>query len=170
MNEFQIAVQQTAGTLNRDIIDVIACAVKSVDIDTRTCTVTPIEGDAETEIAGVMIMAEVSDGIFPSPKVGSTVIVGVSTKKKALILMYSEVEMLVLLGGELGGIPKVIPLTEKLNNLEAKVNEAIGIFNSHTHIITAPSTPSGPPVPLIVGTLTPTLKGEIENVKITHGE
>lgn len=172
MSEISDTIQQLAGTFGRDIVEVIACTVKEVDVDTRTCTVVPIEGNAETEIAGVMIMAEVSDGIFPSPKIESTVIVGISSKKKTLILMYSEVEMLVLLGGELGGIPKVIPLTEKLNAIEQDINDLKTIFlttwtpvpsDGGAALKAAAATWAGFP-------LTETQREDIENTKITHGE
>lgn len=170
MNEFQTAIQQAAGTFNRDIVEIIAATVTAVDVATRTCTVTPISGNAATEISGVMLMAETSDGFFQVPKLESTVIVGISTKQKSFVIMTSDVETMALIGDELGGIVKVIPLTTKLNNLENALNSFIAIYNAHTHICAAPTLPSAPPIALVVDTLTPTLQEEIENVKIKHGE
>lgn len=71
--------------------------------------------------------------------------------------------------GDLGGLVKVIELTEKLNALENKVNQIISAFNSHTHILTL-STGTGSAAPTaspVSGTLTPTQRADIENEKIT---
>lgn len=71
--------------------------------------------------------------------------------------------------GSLGGLVKVIELTQKLNNLESKVNDIISKFNSHTHILTL-STGTGTAAATanpVSGTLTPTNRADIENTKIT---
>lgn len=71
--------------------------------------------------------------------------------------------------GNLGGLVKVIELTNKLNALENKVNDIISKFNSHTHILTL-STGTGTAAATanpVSGTLTPTNRGDIENTKIT---
>lgn len=172
MNEFQTAIQQAAGTFNRDIVEIIAATVTAVDIDTRTCTVTPISGDAKTEISGVMLMAEVSDGLFQVPKIDSTVIVGISTKQKSFVIMTSDVETMALIGDELGGIVKVIPLTEKLNNIEQDINDLKTIFS--TTWIVVPSD-GGAALKAAAATwagipLVETQQEEIENIKIKHGE
>ena len=58
-------------------------------------------------------------------------------------------------------------LVTKLNNLENKLNTFIGLYNAHVHVETGGST--SPTVSLVVGTLTPTVKANIENPLITHG-
>lgn len=72
--------------------------------------------------------------------------------------------------GALGGLVKVIDLTTKLNNLENKVNALLSAFNSHTHILTLTSGTgtAAPTVAPVAGTLTPTVRGDIEDTKITH--
>lgn len=70
--------------------------------------------------------------------------------------------------GALGGLVKIIDLTTKLNNLENKVNTLLSAFNSHTHLLTLTSGTgtAAPTVAPVVGTLTPTVRGDIENEKI----
>lgn len=68
--------------------------------------------------------------------------------------------------GELGGMVKVISLTEKLNNIENLLNGFIDSYNTHTHPVTATGSPTGVPVVPETGTLTPTERTDIENKKI----
>lgn len=92
-----------------------------------------------------------------------------------VLLEIAETKLLISDGltqfnqGSLGGLVKVIELTQKLNNLESKVNDIISKFNSHTHILTL-STGTGSAAATsnpVSGTLTPTQRGDIENTKIT---
>jgi hypothetical protein len=72
--------------------------------------------------------------------------------------------------GSMGGLVKVIQLTQKLNNLENKVNQLITAYNSHVHtgVTTGPGSSAITPS-TVSGTLTPTNRGDIENEKIVHG-
>jgi hypothetical protein len=72
--------------------------------------------------------------------------------------------------GAMGGLVKVIELTQKLNNLENKVNTLITSFNAHVHsgVTTGPGS-SGPTPTQVTGTLTPTQRADIENDKIVQG-
>ncbi len=72
--------------------------------------------------------------------------------------------------GSLGGLVKVIQLTQKLNNLENLVNDLIAKYNSHTHILTLSSGTgtAAPTATTETQTLTPTQRGDIENTKITQ--
>lgn len=73
--------------------------------------------------------------------------------------------------GAMGGLVKVIELTQKLNNLENLVNGLIAKYNAHTHILTL-STGTGTAAPTVTqetGTLTPTQRADIENDKIIQG-
>lgn len=69
--------------------------------------------------------------------------------------------------GSLGGLVKVVELTQKLNNLESKVNSLITAFNSHVHTgVTTGAGASGTTLTTVTGTLTPTQRADIENTKI----
>jgi hypothetical protein len=72
--------------------------------------------------------------------------------------------------GAMGGLVKVIELTQKLNALENKVNALITAYNAHVHsgVTTGPGS-SGPTPTQVSGTLTPTQRAEIENEKIEQG-
>jgi hypothetical protein len=56
-------------------------------------------------------------------------------------------------GGHLGGIPKLIPLTDAVNNLQAQINTLLDAFNSHTHTVSSGLTglPLPPLIPLSHG-------------------
>lgn len=72
--------------------------------------------------------------------------------------------------GQLGGMVKVLELVAKLNNLEDLVNDLISKYNAHTHLLTL-STGTGTAAATLTqetGTLTPTVRADIENDKITQ--
>lgn len=72
--------------------------------------------------------------------------------------------------GAMGGLVKVIQLTQKLNNLENKVNALITAYNTHVHTGVTTGAGSSAATPSTVsGNLTPTNRGDIENDKVKHG-
>lgn len=171
MNELKAAIQQLAGTFNKDPVSIIVCTVDSIDIDTRTCTCKAITGDATTEISGVQLMTEVSDGFLLLPLIGSTVIVGISVRNVAFIILFSEVDKIIMRGGDLGGVPITPDLVTRFNNIENDINDLKEIFST-----------AWTPVPNDGGaalkaaaaswsalTLIPTEDEDIENENITQG-
>jgi len=166
--ELKDAVQQLAGTFNRDIVEIISCNVDSVNEDTMTCDCTPITGNAITDIPDVQLTSEVADGILLIPKIGSTVIVAKSTRNTAFVLMYSDIDNIILRGGQLGGLIKIADLVSKINRLENLLNGFITIYNTHTHAVSGAATLV--PNQTETGSITPiTSRNDIENTKITHG-
>lgn len=98
----------------------------------------------------------------------------VQIDEDGLLLEIADTKLLISDGltqfndGSLGGLVKVINLTQKLNNLENKVNSLLSAYNAHTHILTL-STGTGTAAPTtssVPGTLTPTQRGDIENEKV----
>jgi hypothetical protein len=72
--------------------------------------------------------------------------------------------------GSLGGLVKVIQLTQKLNNLENKVNQLITAYNTHVHTGVTTGAGSSAVTPSTVsGALTPTNRVDIENDLVKHG-
>jgi hypothetical protein len=72
--------------------------------------------------------------------------------------------------GSMGGLVKVIQLTQKLNNLENKVNALITAYNTHVHTGVTTGAGSSAVTPSTVsGTLTPTNRGDIENALVKQG-
>ncbi len=171
--EIEVYVQRLAGTYLKDLISIFACNVDSVNEPERTCDCTPIGSEANTALPGVLLSAENNNGFLCLPVVGSTVIVAISTRNTAFILMYSDIEKVQFMDGSLGGMVKVIDLVERLNNIEDKVNDIITEYNAHTHlavdsVTSAPVTVS-PTVSQVVGALTPTVRSDVENDLITQG-
>jgi len=69
--------------------------------------------------------------------------------------------------GGLGGMVKVNPVLNALNNIQNTLNTFMNTtFNTHTHISAAPGSPTAVPVPLNTASLTVTALSDIENTKI----
>ena len=188
------AIQRISGTFDKDIPQLIICTVDSFDLETQTCECTPVGGDSTTTIPGVQLKAEPNDGILIIPKIGSTVIVAFSLKTSAYIFMFSDIDSVDIIipsatvggnptrikieegkitfnDGTFDGLVKVNDLVTKLNNLENKVNSIIAIFNAHVHsgVTTGAGSSAISPTP-VSGTLTATVKNDVENGLITHGK
>lgn len=70
-------------------------------------------------------------------------------------------------GGSLGGLVKVINMVERMNLIENRFNSHLTAYNTHTHPVTAVGSPTGLTVP-DSNDLTPTTRDDIENPKITQ--
>ena len=103
------------------------------------------------------------------PKVESDVLVLFSKNNNPFIVQYSEVENYVLNGTDFGGMVKVIELTEKINNLEKKLNDLITACSNQ--IVTLAPSGTFPLAPYFtsVTPLIETQQSEIENTIIKHG-
>ena len=169
------AVRRMAGTYNADTIFLVTAQVVSVDAAAGRCSVEAISGRSSTSIDNVEFQAVVSDGLLLIPRVGSEVKVLMSTYTEPFIVQYSEVEkafisadLIQFNDGALKGLVKVIELTQKLNDIENKVNSIISTFNSHLHTSGGAGAPTSPTTSPISGTLTPTQQSDIENPVITQ--
>ena len=169
MRKIQDAIQILSGSHLADRLFFIDAEVKTVDELSRTCVVIALSGKVGNEYTA-RLMASIDDGILAVPAVGSTVVVSGSDFNTGCIVQYSEVEKIIFRGGDLGGLVKVIELTEKLNNLEELLNNLITKYNTHTHAgVTAGGGSTAVTTSIETGTLTPTQQNEIENDKIKHG-
>lgn len=184
--EIKEAIQHIAGTHGTDPVYLCEAEVTSVDEAARTCEAVAISGRSEVPFTGVRLMPGVADGILTVPAVGSTIIVSYSKRIKPFVLQFSEVDKWVLISGSsfievkdgkitlndgtFDGLVKVGELTEKLNNLENKVNALLTAYNSHTHtgVTTGPGT-SGSTASVVTGTLPLTQQADIENDTVIHG-
>lgn len=182
IRQIEEAIQKLAGTYLRDLISIQACTVNDpVDKDNRTCDCTPIGGDADTIIPGVLLCAENNNGFLVFPEVGSTVIVALSTRNTAFVLMYSDVNSVQFMDGKFGGIPKIKDpddatkgLLKKINNLENKMNDFFSKWNVFcTAYVPGSPTVTGSPPNLTTSNmvdLVVTIESEISNDLITHGK
>lgn len=181
------AIQTLAGTYNADTVHLITAEVDSVDIPSRSCSVTTISGKKTTAIENVKLMAAIDDGVLFVPTVGSTVMISYSNYNLPFIVQYSEVDQILFISGSrqvsivdgkimlndgsFGGLIQIEKLVQKLNNLETLVNDLVTKFNSHTHILTLTSGTgtAAPTASPETTTLVQTIRNNIENTSITHG-
>jgi hypothetical protein len=169
MADIAKAIRELAGTRNQDEVKLYQCNVNSVDASKRTCNVTTITGNA-TLTFDAQITAGVSDGFFVVPEIDSMVFVLSSKYSLPFVVSYSDITDYIIMGGEFGGLVKVLELTQKLNNLENKVNEIISTFGTHTHNVINVGQQTAPTLTPINGSLTVTQRAELENTRIKHGE
>jgi hypothetical protein len=170
------AIQKIAGTFKADTVQLLSGIVTAVN--GNVCNVDAVSGNTSTPLTNVQFQAAVGDGIDAEPSIGSQVYVLLSKYNNPVIVSYSDIENLYIAAatliqfndGSFGGLVKVIELTQKLNNLENKVNDVISKFNTHVHsgVQTGGGT-SAVPTSIVSGNLTPTNRNDIENTVITHG-
>lgn len=144
------------------------CTVDSVDLTNNTCYCIPVNGDAD--ILGVRLIANENNGFLLIPEVNSIVIVSFLNDSAAYVSMCSKVSEIQLNGSNYDGLVKVQELTDKLNNLENKLNDLITACTNQ--VVTL--APSGT-FPLAsfftsVTPLTPTQQTEIENLTVKQGD
>jgi hypothetical protein len=160
------AVEILAGK-NEEIYS-IACNVSNVDKVKKICDCTPINGKAI--MYNVKLMSDDKTGFLLVPKNDSIVIVTMVNKYTGYVAMCSELDEIQLNGTNYDGLVKINDLVTKLNNLENKVNTIISTFNAHTHTgVTSGFSSTAVTPTLVAGTLTPTVKANLENTKVKHG-
>jgi len=144
----------------------IVCEVLAVTGDKCDCS--PVNGDAD--LIDVRLQASTTTGILITPTVGSNVVVSLLSNGSAFVSMYSDIDSIQLNGSNYDGLVKVNDLVTKLNNLENDLNTLKTAFSSWVTV------PNDGGAALKVATaswyaasLTPTVKANIENPLITHG-
>jgi len=144
------------------------CTVDSVDLVNLTCYCIPINDDAD--ITEVRLMANIDNGFLLIPEVNSIVVVSFLSDSSAYVSLVSKVSEIQLNGTNYDGLVRVQELTDKLNNLENKLNDLITACSSQ--VVTL--APSGT-FPLdsfftSVTPLIPTQQIEIENQTVKQGD
>lgn len=150
------------------------CTVVSVSGRLAVCQ--PIDDSAKLQKVRLQAIGGQSVGFVLVPKVGSYVIVTFIDKVNGFISSTTELkeifidtDLVTFNGGSNDGLVNVNDLVTKLNNLENTLNTFMNTtYNTHTHISAAPGSPTAVPVPLNTTTLTPTVKADLEDTKITH--
>ena len=183
------AIRKMAGDHKNDVVTYVNAEVVSVDLSSRTCVCSAIDGHTAYDLPNVQLMPIIEDGMLIEPTVGSAVKVIFSQNIEPFICQYSEIENITLTArtkiqlndGIFGGLIKIDNLIEKMNNLETDLNNLKGTLNIIVASVNAlpPSTPvlSTILAGILSGTLstyssnlfTPTLKVDLENTRITHG-
>lgn len=172
---------------NPNIMQTYLCEVESVD--GLKCDCKPVHGGASFfDVRLKSILDDSDNGLILTPKKGSLVLVGLieNNEASAFIVQYSDIEeltfknvngmsfevlksLLKLNGDSEGGLVKVKELTDKLNNVENKLNDLIIACQSQTVALAATGSFALAPFFTSVTPLQPTQKTEIENQKVKHG-
>src|SRR5579859_7276150 len=145
------------------------CSV--VPFDTETATNDPNAPNGPgIALEMVRIQSGTGNGISPVPAGNSVVIVGELAPSDYCILLYSELASIKFLDGSLGGLTEVINLTTKLNNIEKLLNKIVNSLNSWTPVPGDGGTALKTLITAAMLTdLTLTVRNDIENTLITHG-
>lgn len=170
----------TKMTGNHKIIPVhyLNAIVKSVDLNTRTCDVTAIDGLVDFDIAGVTLMAVIDDGFLIEPVVGSNVKIIYSPTVEPFVCQYSEIENITINSnnsitfndGSYGGLVQASALVEKINQLENDLNTLKVAFASWVVIPSDGGASLKASTAAWSGqTIPATISIDIENASIKHG-
>lgn len=175
-DQLKQAIQQLAGTHNKDDVMSFDCTVDSVSENDFECDVTAIGGTATTKIPSVRLAAEANDGFTLIPKVGSTVTVTITKNGLAYVSMFSDIDKVKAVinktkivmedgkitfnDGSFNGLIKIDSQTLKLNQLVDQLQAQLAL------IATGIAAGGGSYSP---GTLSTFNKTDYENDKIIHG-
>ncbi len=173
------AILKLTGLNKVDQLYYVTCSVDSVDLSTRTCDCTIIDGNVNAKLPGVFLMAEVDDGVLIEPVIDSTVRVIFSKNVAPFIVQFSEIANITLIstdkiklnGSEMGGLVQVIELTKKLNSLEKDINKIKAAFTSWVPVPSDGGAALKTAVSAWAGAqLAVTERKEIENETVVHGQ
>lgn len=153
------------------------CSVTSVNLTDLTCLCAPINGDAD--IVDVRLITDESKGFVIIPQVGSKVTVSFLNDSTAYVSQFSTLTEIRLNGTNYDGIVKVTDLVTKLNNLETRVNlivaDMFAFASAAAATTTTPVTGTSlsgfitPAFANVTTPLTPTVKENLENTTVKHG-
>jgi len=129
----------------------MVCEVKAVDKEARTVDVEPLDEGAP--LLGVNLQANQGStvGLVQIPRVGSSVVVAtLSGYDAGVVVLMEDIERLEIVignyslemtdegitlnGGNLGGLVKVVALTERLNAIERDLNTLKTAFSGWTPV------------------------------------
>lgn len=156
----------------KDITDnVIICTV--VSVDGTTCVCQPVD-DGQAEIMDVRLNAEShSTKFLITPAVDS--VVGVLAfsdfeNTEYMVVMFSEIDSIMIRGDQYGGLVKVDDLVDKINTIEDDLNDLKQVFSTWV------PTPNdggaalkGAAATWYAATITNTTVNDLENGAVTHG-
>ena len=97
-------------------------------VEGATCVVKPLNGDAP--INGVKLTAgETENGFLLVPVVGSVVVVSFTSKTRAIVSMFSEVETVAVRGDQLGGVLIADEMRTQLDRMTARIDGIVDALN-----------------------------------------
>ncbi len=165
MNE---EIRKAIKTITKDDKEVFGtrCTVKSVNLTKSNCCCLPLD-ESKADLVNVQLIADEQTGFLLIPAVNSIVTVEYLSNEQYYVSQFSKLQLIKLNGDENGGLVKVQELTDKLNDLENAFNQHLLLYNAHTHTETLSVTT--PPIVPDTQILLPTIKTELENQTVKHG-
>lgn len=148
----------------------LVCTVKTIDLTAKTCYCEPLDDSAD--IQQVRLIAEkTKDGFILIPKLESLVVVTFLSESSAYVSMVSQVDEIHLAGINYGGLAKTLEITDKLNNIEDKINDLITAITGWTPV----ANDGGAALKLALSTwlassLVPTTMNDITSDTVLHGD
>jgi hypothetical protein len=130
---------RTLTRIDKDEIYSVFCEVKEVDKNNNKCKVKPIRCENEKiNINEVMLGCKIDDinDFVIYPEVGSIVLINWISKDKAFIALYGDIDEIVINRGENGGLINIIDLVEKMNTIEADLNDLKSKITSWVPVVT----------------------------------
>lgn len=156
---------------NGDEVYNVPGEVVSVNSEARTCVVDPYNGSARIYNVRIQAIESGTVGVFPSPKIGSSVVVGFLSKNFAFVALASELEeikidvqSIVINGGENKGLVRISDMVASFNELITQVNQMRTYISTHSH----PAHNSPPSLPQAYGPLQSKNISNFENPKVKH--
>lgn len=182
-------IKRIAGTLSKNHSPIMMGKVRSVDVDSCTCSVELTTDDADNPTPSVLFNSILNNtmGLLIEPAIGSTVWVAeIDGEGKYGIVKYGEITKvtisinetkltitnseIVLNDGSLGGLIKIESLVQKVNALENDINTLKQIFTAWSPI----PNDGGAALKTAAASwyaalLNLTVVSDLENPKIKHG-
>lgn len=155
-------------------------------VNGNTCDVSPLDGSAPYKKVRLHTADASQGGFWHTPKVGSVVLIAEINKTDAAVVMYSEIEqseikigdttavindeVIVINGGDKGGLVNINELKAELNKSKARIDAIIQILKT---TITSVSLQPNPAWLTTIEPILNLLQSEdytgFENTKIKHG-
>lgn len=166
------------GSHRNDQVTYINAIVESVDLPSRSCSCTAIDGHTEYYLPTVKLMAVVDDGLLIEPVVGSTVKVIFSVNIEPFVCQFSEIQNITIIAktnitfndGSYGGMIIIQELVAKINLLENDLNTLKSMFAAWPVIPSdGGASLKAATAPWSGASITLTEIEDLENPMITHG-
>ena len=184
MSEISEAIKQAA--MRGTELYLKLCTVDSVNESARTIDCTPADGTAQLIDVSLQSITDESNGLLIVPKKGSFVTIGFLDRNNAVVLLFSEIEKIVLNvsdtieinGGKNGGLVLSEKVKSELDTVIQRVNDIVSALTTIATSLT--STDKTPVLGAALGSLitsnitsiiTPLIEPQkkvFENDKITH--
>lgn len=117
--EIKKSLQILAGTYNKDELTLELATVTGVDLTAYTCSVTLTSGDSQVNYNNVQLTAELgSDGFILVPKVGSNILIHITTRNEIYMFQCSEIDQVLIYRDNEDGTYHSIQLTTSGIQLE----------------------------------------------------